>query len=215
MYIELAKNYSILNDRLAELRSIEFQNDRSRFRENIRMAGQILAYELSKHLASKTQAIQTPLGIHSSKILNSEAPVMATILRAGLNVHEGMLDVFKNADCAFVSAYRKYNDNNQFEIVVEYLATPDINNRILIICDPMLATGKSMVLAYQTLLSKGTPAQVWIASVIGSRQGVDYVQKHIPNAHIIIGDVDEHLNEHAYIVPGLGDAGDLCYGPKL
>lgn len=210
----LARQNSILSNRLAELRNVNIQQNRARFRENIRFSGEILAYEISKHLSSELVPIQTPLGQHTSHVIHDESIVLATILRAGLAVHDGFLQVFNRAENAFVSAYRKYSNDHEFEIVVEYLAAPSIEGKTLILCDPMLATGKSMYLAYKALLKHGTPKEVWVAAVIASSPGIQFIQEHIPHAHIMVCDADEILNEHAYIVPGLGDAGDLCYGEK-
>jgi uracil phosphoribosyltransferase len=185
-----------------------------RFRKNIERIGQIMAYEVSKKLPWKEVDITTPLGIHSSKTL-TEQPVLATILRAGLSMHHGILDFFDHADCAFISAFRKHNTDHSFEIVVEYLACPDLNDRILLLIDPMLATGQSLDLTYQAILKHGKPKEVHLVSLIGSKAGVDYVKEKIPDATLWLADMDEHLNEDGYIIPGLGDAGDLSFGVKL
>lgn len=210
----LSNQNSLLHQFVAELRDIEVQKDRMRFRKNIERIGQLMAYEVSKVLAWKEQTIQTPLGTHQSKVL-AEQPVLATILRAGLSMHQGVLDCFDKADCAFISAYRKHHDNHTFDIVVEYLACPDIQDRVLLIIDPMLATGQSIDLTYQALLNRGTPKHLHILSLIASKSGVAYLQEKLPHATLWIADMDDSLNEDGYIIPGLGDAGDLSYGEKL
>lgn len=210
----LAQDQSLINDFLAELRSVELQRDRARFRRNIERVGEILAYEISKHLLRKEIEVQSPLGIHHSFVLNQQ-PVLASILRAGLPLHQGLLNFFDKADNAYVSAYRKHTVNHEFEIVVEYLASPDLSGKTLILIDPMLATGRSVFLTYKALLTKGKPKEVFIASVIGSTAGVAYIQDHMPEAKIFIATVDPSLNKDSYIVPGLGDAGDLSFGNKL
>ncbi len=215
MQINLLSNQnSLLHQFVAELRDIEVQKDRMRFRKNIKRIGQLMAYEVSKVLAWKEQTIQTPLGTHPSKVL-AEQPVLATILRAGLSMHQGVLDCFDKADCAFISAYRKHHDNHSFDIVVEYLACPEIQDRIVLLIDPMLATGQSIDLTYQALLKRGTPKQLHILSLIASKAGVAYLQEKLPQATLWIADMDDSLNEDGYIIPGLGDAGDLSYGEKI
>jgi uracil phosphoribosyltransferase len=204
---------SILNDYLESLRNIEKQGDKARFRKNVERIGQILAYEISKELNYEKVKIQTPLALHESQKLTSQ-PVLATILRAGLALHQGFLAMFDEADNAYISAFRKHTTGLDFEVVVEYMASPDINGRTLILIDPMLATGRSMVLSYQALLKKGTPSRVIVAGLIAAREGIDYVRKEMPEAHIFVAALDEELNDHKYIVPGLGDAGDLCFGVK-
>jgi len=212
----LSEQSSILNQYVAEIRDQQIQQDRIRFRRNMERIGEIFAYEISKTLAYREVTTQTVLGEAETKVL-AEQPVVATILRAGLPLHNGLLNVFDTAQNAFVSAYRRHHKDNSFDIHVEYLSTPLLDEKTLILCDPMLATGSSMVLSYQALLAKGTPKHTHIVSVIASREGVDYVRKHIPgdNYTLWIGAVDEELTAHAYIVPGLGDAGDLAYGEKL
>jgi uracil phosphoribosyltransferase len=210
----LSKQYSLLNDYLAELRNIEVQKDSARFRKNVERIGQIMAIEISKHLPFKTEEVNTPLGAHESKMLASQ-PVLATVLRAGLAMHHGFLNCFDRADNAYVSAHRKHVSPNEFEIVVEYMAAPDITDRTLILIDPMLATGQSMHLSYKALLRHGVPNEVIVASIIASKQGVEHIKTFMPNAKIFVADIDNDLDEHSYIVPGLGDAGDLCFGNKL
>jgi len=210
----LTQNSSIADDFLAELRDVEIQKDRQRFRKNVERVGEILAYEVSKHLPRASKEVQTPLAKKTVSVLDGQ-PVLATVLRAGLALHQGFLNYFNHADNAYVSAFRKHTSNHEFEIVIEYLASPVIEGRTLILIDPMLATGRSMFLTYKALLTKGKPARVFVVSLIGSQQGIAYIQKHMPDAHIFIGTVDPALDAHSYIMPGLGDAGDLSYGEKI
>ncbi len=212
----LSKDFSLVSEFLRELRDVTVQQDRARFRKNIERIGQIAAYEISKSLDHHLHFTTTPLGIAQVKKMK-EQPVIATILRAGLPLQRGMNDMFDQADLAYISAYRKHqnDDLTQFEIILEYVATPDINGRVLIICDPMLATGQSLVQTYEAFLQKGSPSKVYIVSVIGSQQGVDYVTQAIPEAELYIGVIDQELDKNGYIVPGLGDAGDLSFGSKL
>lgn len=213
--INFAHTPSLLSGYMAELRDIVVQRDRLRFRANLKRIGQIMAYEISKHLSYSKADIQTPLGTAPCDIL-SEKVVLATILRAGLPLHEGFLSYFDRAENAFVSAYRKYKEKgNDFFIHIEYIASPSIEGKTLIIVDPMLATGSSMELAYEALLTKGKPAKLHIASVIASQQAVDYIKSNLPDDTTLwLGVVDPELNPHSYIVPGLGDAGDLAFGEK-
>jgi len=212
--INLSENNSLLQQYVSELRDVELQNDRMRFRKNIERIGQIMAYEISKTLAWKKVEVTTPLGVHQSTRL-AEQPVLATILRAGLSMHHGLLSFFDEADCAFISAYRKHHDEHNFEIVVEYLASPDIHDKVLLLIDPMLATGQSIDLTYQALLKYGKPKQLQVVSLIASKAGVDYLVKQLPGHTLWIAAMDDDLNEHGYIVPGLGDAGDLSFGDKM
>lgn len=209
----LSKEFSIVNEFLRELRDKEIQKDRARFRKNIGRIGQVAAYEISKTMQFNTEFAQSPLGIAQVRTLH-EQPVIATILRAGLPLQEGMSHMFDQADLAYISAYRKPTSETEFEIVLEYVATPDIDNRILIICDPMLATGRSLVETYKAFVAKGKPKRVYLVAVVGSQAGVDYVMDNIPDADLYIGVVDSKLDSHGYIVPGLGDAGDLSFGEK-
>ncbi|MCU0441282.1 MAG: uracil phosphoribosyltransferase [Bacteroidia bacterium] len=211
----LSSEQSLIQQYVAELRDIAIQTDRLRFRKNIERIGQIMAYEISKKLEWKKVNIQTPLGHHNSTQL-TEQPVLATILRAGIPMHHGLLDFFDKADCAFISAYRKHEDHNpHFEIVVEYLASPSIENRNVLLIDPMLATGQSIENTYKTLLQRGKPKSLHIVSLIASKAGLKYLLTHLPEATIWVADIDETLDENGYIVSGLGDAGDLCFGEKL
>lgn len=200
---------------VAELRDVHIQTDRARFRKNIERIGQIMAYEISKQLQWKNVDITTPLGTHTSRQL-AEQPVLATILRAGLSMHQGLLDFFDHADCAFISAYRKHkHDSHDFDIVVEYLACPDIEGKTLLLIDPMLATGQSIELTYKAVLQRGTPKHLHIVSLIGSTDGVNYLKEKLPHATLWLADMDDKLNEDGYIIPGLGDAGDLSFGEKI
>jgi uracil phosphoribosyltransferase len=187
-----------------------------RFRRNMERIGEVFAYEISKTMDYKPVEVTTPLGIAETFALNEE-PVVATILRAGLPLHIGILNYFDKAQNAFVSAYRRHHKDMSFEIALEYVACPDLTNKILILCDPMLATGSSMVLTYKALMAKGTPKHTHIVSAIASKQGIDYVRAHMPNDNFTLwcGAIDEELTAQAYIVPGLGDAGDLAFGSKL
>jgi uracil phosphoribosyltransferase len=206
---------TLLHQFVAELRDITIQTDRARFRKNVERIGQIMAYEISKTLEWTSKEINTPLGTHVSTQL-AEQPVLATILRAGLSMHQGLLDFFDHADCAFISAYRRHLPNSHdFEIIVEYLACPDIENKTLLLIDPMLATGQSIELTYKAILKRGKPKALHIVSLIGSTEGVAYLKQKLPGATLWLADIDDMLNEDGYIVPGLGDAGDLSYGEKV
>lgn len=206
---------SLMSQLMLEMRDTEVQADPMRFRLNLRRAGQIMAYEISKTLAYKPVTVTTPLDTASCHAIGEQV-VLGTIFRAGLPFHEGFLSYFDNAENAFVSAYRKYREKgDSFDILIEYLASPHLDGKTLILCDPMLATGGSMELSYRALLTKGTPAKVHVASVIASRQAVDYVAEHFPeDTTLWVGAIDDKINAHSYIVPGLGDAGDLAFGTK-
>jgi len=213
----LSENNSILNQFLAEIRDVDIHNDRIRFRKNIERIGEIMAYEISKSLNYATVSIQTPLGISDIPLITDQV-VLATILRAGLPFHQGFLEIFDNAENAFISASRKYNnDHTSFEIVVEYLSSPSIEGKTVVIADPMLATGGSLDLAYRALLKRGEPAKVHVACIIASRKGIEVTQTLFPKGKTTIwtAAIDPDLNDKAYIVPGLGDAGDLAYGEKI
>lgn len=213
----LAENNSILSQFMTELRDIHIHGDRFRFRRNIERIGEIMSYEISKTLSYKTISIQTPLGIKSVSVPDEQI-VLATILRAGLPFHQGFLSYFDNAENAFVSASRKYNeDHSAFEIELGYLSSPSIEGKTLILIDPMLATGSSLDLGYQTLLYRGNPSKIHVACVIASQQGIEAACKIFPEDKTTIwaADIDPYLNDKAYIVPGLGDAGDLAYGEKI
>jgi len=211
---DLSQNDSLFTQYLAEIRDEEIQQDRMRFRRNLERVGEIFAYEISKTLDFHAQEVTTPLGEAKCNVLKNQ-PVLATIMRAGLPLHQGVLNYFDQADNAFVSAYRMHDKHGEFEINVEYLSSPSLEGRTLILCDPMLATGNSMVLSYQALLQHGTPAHTHVVSVIASTQGLVHVKSNMPeNTTIWLGAIDEELTAEAYIVPGLGDAGDLAFGSK-
>lgn len=212
----LEKQNSLLNQFISEVRDVEIQKDSMRFRRNMERLGEIFAYEISKNLQWETREVVTSLGEAQCNVLK-EQPVIATILRAGLPMHQGILNYFDRAENAFISAYRKHHKNGSFTIQIEYASCPSLENKVLILSDPMLATGASMVLTYKELLSKGKPAHTHIVSILASAQGIDYVKKHLPteNISLWLGAVDDELTAKAYIVPGLGDAGDLAYGNKL
>ncbi len=216
--VNFAAKNSVLNNFMKELRDIDIQKDSMRFRRNIERIGEVMAYEISKELTYTTEQVRTPLGIAPTNVVCDQV-VVACIMRAALPFHHGLLNYFDKAENAFISAYREFTDasHNAFRVRVEYLASPSIEGKTLILCDPMLATGGSMELAYEALKSKGTPTKIHIASVIASQQAVEHIQKIFPAAttSIWIAAIDPALNEHSYIVPGLGDAGDLCFGEKL
>jgi uracil phosphoribosyltransferase len=212
----LSQQNSIFNQYIAEIRDINVQKDSMRFRRNMERMGEIMAYEISKVMDYQTVQTTTPLGIADTSQLVAQ-PVIATILRAGLPLHLGMLNYFDKAGNAFISAYRRHHKDNTFDIHIEYISSPDINDKTLILCDPMLATGTSMVMAYKAILSRGAPRHTHIVASIASRQGVDYVKTHMPTQNFTIwcGAIDEELTAQSYIVPGLGDAGDLAFGEKI
>lgn len=211
----LGNHNSLFNEFISEVRSVEQQNDSMRFRRNMERIGEIFAYEISKTMQYADQEVVTPLGIATVPRLK-EKPVLATILRAGLPMHQGMLNYFDHADNAFISAFRKYYKDGTFEIQIDYFSAPDLDEKTLILCDSMLATGQSLVLAYEELMSKGDPMHTHIVSAIVSRQGLDYVMSKLPDDSCTywIGAIDEELTAQSFIVPGLGDAGDLAYGIK-
>jgi len=214
--INLSEYNSVLKHYLKEIRSVKIQKDSMRFRRNMERIGEIMAYEISKQLRYKAEDVKTPLGIASTEVID-EKIVIATILRAGLPFHTGFLNYFDGAENAFVSAYRKYKDALKFDIFIEYIASPNLDGKTLIITDPMLATGGSMELAYGALLTKGKPAHIHIATVISSQVAIDYISSHFPETKTTVwaAAIDAELNEHSYIIPGLGDAGDLAFGEKL
>jgi len=214
MVNDLSKGNSLINQFVAELRDVNIQKDRMRFRRNLERIGEIASVEISRKLEWEVNYVTTPLGTANVPLLKSQ-PVLATILRAGLPLHQGLLNYFDGADNAFVSAYRRHHKGGNFDIHIEYLSSPLLNDRVLIISDPMLATGQSMVLAYKAILEKGTPTHIHIVAAVASTQGIEYVKSHLPeNATIWVGAIDEELTVQSYIVPGLGDAGDLAFGVK-
>ena len=206
---------TLLDQYVSEIRDHQIQLDRSRFRRNLERVGEIMAYEISKTLPFVDEDITTPLGIATVPVLK-EKPVLATILRAGLPLHQGMLNYFDHSECAFVAGYRKYDKNGGFEIKIKYITSPPIENNIVIISDPMLASGGSFELAYKGLLNYGKPKHVHIAAVIASKEGLEYIERILPESQITVwvAAIDDELTVKSYIVPGLGDAGDLAYGRK-
>jgi uracil phosphoribosyltransferase len=214
MLINLSEKNTLVNRLLAEMRDVNVQNDRLRFRRNLERLGEIMAYEISQKMPYFSKHIETPMG-EAIIDVPSEEPVLACILRAGLPLHQGLLNMFDHAESAFISAYRKHHKDGTFEINVEYVSCPSIEGRILIIADPMLATGASVVLSAKKLIEHGMPSQIHIVTAIASIYGVEYVRRMLPNAYIWAGAVDEELTARSYIVPGLGDAGDLAFGEKL
>ncbi len=214
MLTNFSEQTSIINQYISELRDVKIQKDRMRFRKNMERIGQFIAYEISKELTYENKAIETPLGEAPTNVLANQ-PVVATILRAGLPLHEGILNTFDEADNAFISAYRKHHKDGSFEINLQYISCPKLENRPLIICDPMLATGASMIKAVQELADYGKSSQIHIVTVIASTYGIEQVRRFFPKARIWAGAIDEELTAKSYIVPGLGDAGDLSYGSKL
>ena len=209
----LGKGNSYLNQILFELREKGIQEDRMRFRTNLEKMGEIMAYEISKELSYATQHVDTVLGELDMKLLDSQ-PVLLSILRAGIPFHMGFLRMFDHAENGFISAYRHHTHGNEFIVKIEYQAVPDITGKSIILIDPMIATGKSIVLSYKEILQNGQPDQVFIAGVVGSDEGLEYVLRNIPKARIYVAAVDYELTAKSYIVPGLGDAGDLAFGPK-
>jgi len=212
----IGENNSVLNTFIAEIRDHEIQKDSLRFRRNIERIGEILSYELSKGLSYSGVDVETPLGKKNVQLPYNDL-VLCSILRAGLPLHQGLLNYFDKAENAFISAYRHHpKDNAEFEIVVEYFASPKIDNKTLLLADPMLATGQSLVAVYEAIKKQGTPKELHIIVVIGSREGVDFIEKKFPeNTHLWIATIDDELNSKGYIIPGLGDAGDLAFGEKL
>ena len=205
---------SLYNKFLSELRDAQIQKDSMRFRKNLERIGEISAYEISKELDHQSLTTNTPLGVSQTNVPKDNL-VLATILRAGLPLHTGLLNYFDHAENCFISAYRKRSSANDFEVEIEYLASPNIQGKVVLLSDTMLASGQSMVLAYKALLKRGTPAKVHIVSVIGSQQGIDLVSENFPeNTTLWIGGIDPKMTTQSYIVPGLGDAGDLAFGEK-
>jgi uracil phosphoribosyltransferase len=215
MVYNLSLENSIINQFVSELRDVEIQKDRMRFRQNLVRIGEIFAYEISKKLNFVSKEVTTPLGIANVSVLE-EQPIIGTILRAGLPLHEGLLNFFDAADNAFISAYRKHHKDGSFDIKLEYVSSPALNDRTLILCDPMLATGSSLVMTHRALMERGVPKHTHIVSALASIQGIEYIKSQLSeNISIWVAAVDEELTAQAYIVPGLGDAGDLAYGIKL
>ena len=213
MVINLSEKHSLVSNWISEMRDVTIQADKMRFRRNIERIGEVIAYEISKTLTWKEVDTTTPLGISKSKVLDQQ-PVLATILRAGLPLHIGMLNYFDKADNAFIAAYRKHHRDGSFEISLEYLASPSLEDRTLILCDPMLATGASLVKTIEHLRREGHIKEIHVVCVIACTEGIDFLRRHEPHVKIWCGAIDDELTAKGYIVPGLGDAGDLAYGDK-
>ena len=214
MIINLSDQHSLVSNWVCELRDVEVQNDRQRFRSNLEKIAEVSAYEISKKLSWVEKEVTTPLGISTCKVLEKQ-PVLATILRAGLAMHTGLLNYFDKADNAFISAYRKHSPDGSFEISLDYISCPEMENRVVIISDPMLATGASLVKTLQYIREEGNPSEIHIVCAIACSVGIEYVLRAEPKATIWCGDIDDELTAKGYIVPGLGDAGDLAYGVKV
>jgi uracil phosphoribosyltransferase len=214
MVVNLSEQSSVLSSWISELRDVQAQSDRMRFRRNLERIGEVAAYEISKLLKYTTKETQTPLGISISNTL-VEQPVLATILRAGLPLHQGLLNYFDKADNAFISAYRKHDKDGSFEISLDYLSSPDLEDRVVIVSDPMLATGASLVKTIQFLREEGHPSEIHVVAAIASTIGIEYLRRSEPQCKIWCGAIDDELTAKGYIVPGLGDAGDLAFGVKV
>ena len=211
----LGNKNSVINHYMTEIRDVNIQKDSMRFRKNVERVGELMAYEISKTLEYENTEITTSLGIANGARLK-EQPVIGSILRAGLPLHQGVLNCFDNAENAFVSAYRKHHKDGNLDIQIDYLSSPELNGKTLILCDPMLATGASMVLTYKKLMERGMPRHTHIIAIIASTEGLNYTRKHLPESVTLwLAALDEELTAQAYIVPGLGDAGDLAYGNKI
>lgn len=214
MVINLSEQHSLISNWVGELRDTEVQKDRMRFRRNLERIAEAIGYEISKKMPWQEKEITTPLGISSCKVL-AEQPVLATILRAGLGMHNGLLNYFDKGDNAFISAYRKHNPDGSFDIHMEYMSCPEIEDRIIIISDPMIATGSSLVKSIEFLKNEGTIKELHIVCAIACTVGIEYVTRAFPKATIWCGDIDDEITAKGYIVPGLGDAGDLAFGAKM
>ena len=214
MVINLSQDHSLVNNWICELRDVSVQKDRERFRMNLEKIAQVSAFEISKKLLWVNKEVTTPLGKATCQVLDKQ-PVIATILRAGLAMHHGLLHYFDKADNAFISAYRKHNEDGSFDISLDYISCPSLEGRVVIISDPMLATGASLVKAIQFIREVGHPSEIHIVCALACSIGIDYVLKAAPDATIWCGDIDTQLTEKGYIIPGLGDAGDLAYGVKI
>ena len=213
--INLGKQNSIFNHFIREIRDVSIQKDSMRFRRNIERIGEVFAYEISKKMKYENQDITTPLGI-STESLMIEKPVLSTILRAGLPLHQGLLNYFDRSDNCFISAFRKHKKGGDFEIKIEYMSSPSLDGKTVVLCDPMLASGNSMVLGMKALLSKGKPKHIHIVAIIASAEGIQYLKENTPfrNCTLWLGAQDAEMTSQSYIVPGLGDAGDLAFGEK-
>jgi len=214
MIVNMSEKHSLVSNWVSELRNVYIQNDRMRFRSNLERIAEVISYEISKVLPHTVVEVETPLGTHMSKVLASQ-PVVASIMRAGIPMHNGVLNYFDKADNAFISAFRKHHKDGSFEIKLEYLSCPPIEKRILIVADPMIATGASLVASIQALKNEGTPSEIHIVCAIACTVGLEYVEKNLgTEVTIWCGDIDDELTAKSYIVPGLGDAGDLAFGNK-
>ncbi|MBC7947170.1 MAG: uracil phosphoribosyltransferase [Chitinophagaceae bacterium] len=214
MIVNLSQQHSLVSNWISELRDVSIQGDRMRFRRNLERIGEVAAYEISKVLPFQETEVETPLGTATSKLMIHQ-PVLATILRAGLPLHQGLLNYFDKADNAFISAYRKHNKDGSFEISLDYISCPELEDRVLIVSDPMLATGSSLVKTIHFLKEEGHPKEIHIVAAIACTVGIEYVKREDPSVTIWCGDIDDELTAKGYIVPGLGDAGDLAYGVKV
>lgn len=214
MIVNLSQQHSLISNWISEIRDVSIQNDRMRFRRNLERIGEVAAYEISKVLPFIEVEVETPLGTATSKLMSTQ-PVIATILRAGLPLHQGILNYFDKADNAFISAYRKHNKDGSFDISLDYISCPELEDRVLIISDPMLATGSSLVKTIHFLKEEGKPKEIHIVAAIACTVGIEYVKREDPSVTIWCGDIDDELTAKGYIVPGLGDAGDLAFGVKV
>ena len=214
MVYNLSKDHSLVSNWVSELRDINVQEDRQRFRRNLERIAEVIGYEISRELETEEKEITTPMGIARAKVLKDQ-PVLATILRAGLAMHNGLLNYFDRADNAFLSAYRKHNSDGSFEIALEYMSCPPIDGRVVIVSDPMLATGASLIKAIQYLKDAGNIKKLHVVCAIAATKGINALQQAEPYATIWCGDIDDELSDKGYIIPGLGDAGDLAYGAKM
>ena len=212
--VDFSKTTSAVNKFVAEMRDVNIQSDRLRFRKNLERVAEIMAYEISRELHYESTDVTTPFGVADAQ-LPSDQVVVGAILRAGLPMQQGVLNIFDDAETAFVSAYRRYDEDWNFDIHIEYIAAPNLDGKVLILADPMLATGGSMQLAYEALLAKGTPEKLHVISVIASREAMEYLEENLPeDATLWVGAVDEFLDQHKFVVPGMGDVGDLAFGEK-
>jgi uracil phosphoribosyltransferase len=214
MVINLSKEHSLVSNWVSELRDVEVQNDRMRFRRNLERIAEVAAYEISKTMEWEEKEVQTPLGTSTGKILKAQ-PILATILRAGLAMHTGLLNYFDKGENAFISAYRKHKPDGSFDINIEYMSCPEVDGKVIIMSDPMIATGASLVKAIQFLKDEGDIKQIHVVCAIACTVGIEYVLRAEPKATIWCGDIDDELTAKGYIVPGLGDAGDLAFGQKM
>lgn len=212
--VNLSEKHSLLSNWVSEIRDVDVQTDRMRFRRNLERIGEVVAYEISQRLPWEEREVSTPMGTANAKMLK-EQPVIATILRAGLPLHQGLLNYFDKADNAFISAYRKHHRDGSFEISLEYVSCPSLEGRVLIVSDPMLATGASLVKTLQFLNEEGHPSEIHVVAAIACTVGIEYVLRNHPTVNLWCGDIDDELTAKGYIVPGLGDAGDLAYGVKI